>query len=301
MEKAQDKAAGDGVLSCVFLTAPAVNQMCVNVYGNRGDVENMRSDGIVLMNMSNIYKEQCFYRNVKGDTGVPVYQLDLTDLTGTDCYCDEQAQRTIKKQIERYTESGLHYIDSGNYHYITKLWLDQLTEPYELVLLDHHPDMQEPLFGPFLSCGGWVKDALDGSSLLRHVYSVGVEETLITDKMRAYGSRVTFYTEQAMDCGWKDWCSDLTGGTLPVYISVDKDVLAEGEVYTNWDQGKMKLEQMIMLLEQLFQKRQVLGMDICGELEKKPHRVSDVHKISRNNLVNNQFIHFINYLHKKMN
>lgn len=103
-----------------------------------------------------------------------------------------------------------------------------------------------------------------------------------------------------MGGSWEKWCSILNKGTLPVYISVDKDVLAAGEVYTNWDQGQMKLEQMMTLLEGLFRERQIIGMDICGELPGELSCEEDVRQNRQNNLVNNQFIHFINYLHKKM-
>lgn len=33
---------------------------------------------------------------------------------------------------------GIHFLDSGNYHYVTKLWLDQVKEPFDLLVLDHH-------------------------------------------------------------------------------------------------------------------------------------------------------------------
>lgn len=83
--------------------------------------------------------------------------LDFTSLEGTSCYLDPEAAKTIFEAIKDQPLRALHWIDSGDYHYLTALWLDMLERPAELLLLDHHPDDQAPAFGDgLLSCGGWV-------------------------------------------------------------------------------------------------------------------------------------------------
>jgi arginase family enzyme len=57
---------------------------------------------------------------------------------------------------------------------------------------------------------------------------------------------------------------------LPVYISVDKDVLSEKDAATNWDQGSMTLDQLLMLIRCLKQHRTVIAADVCGELPLSP-------------------------------
>ena len=52
---------------------------------------------------------------------------------------------------------------------------------------------------------------------------------------------------------------------MPLYISIDKDVLREEDARTNWDQGELALDQLLKLLELIFEKRKVIGADICGE------------------------------------
>ena len=67
--------------------------------------------------------------------------------------------------MEPLGAEGIHFLDSGNYHYVTKLWLDQVKEPFDLLVLDHHTDLQQPMFGDILSCGGLDSGLFGGESL----------------------------------------------------------------------------------------------------------------------------------------
>ena len=41
--------------------------------------------------------------------------LEVQDLPGSNCYCDEEAKNRILDDIKNYTGNGIHFIDSGNY------------------------------------------------------------------------------------------------------------------------------------------------------------------------------------------
>lgn len=56
-----------------------------------------------------------------------------------------------------------------------------------------------------------------------------------------------------------------TGLSEPVYISIDKDVLARDVVITNWDQGKMRHDDLLGMIRRIAERNRVLGVDICGE------------------------------------
>ena len=88
-------------------------------------------------------------------------------------YCDEEAEAAIKERISLMGPSGIHFLDSGNYHYLSKLWLDKIEGEFELLVFDHHTDMQMPMFGNILSCGGWIQAALDTNTRLKRVYLAG--------------------------------------------------------------------------------------------------------------------------------
>ena len=70
-----------------------------------------------------------------------VTQLDCQDIPGTNCYCDSLAEEEIGKRIAPFGPEGIHFLDSGNYHYLTKLWLELVKVPFELLVFDHHTDM----------------------------------------------------------------------------------------------------------------------------------------------------------------
>ena len=95
---------------------------------------------IVLMNFSGIYREEEFWKNRQ------VSWIELQDVCGTNCYCDEEAIAEINKRTENYPTAGIHFIDSGNYHYMTRLWLTRMDQPFCLLVYDNHTDMQPPAF-----------------------------------------------------------------------------------------------------------------------------------------------------------
>ena len=87
---------------------------------------------IVLMNFSGIYREEEFWKNRQ------VSWIELQDVCGTNCYCDEEAIAEINKRTENYPTAGIHFIDSGNYHYMTRLWLTRMDQPHEPWKLQVH-------------------------------------------------------------------------------------------------------------------------------------------------------------------
>ena len=109
----------------------------------------------VIMNMSGIYREEKFWK------GQETVWVEAEDITGTNCYCDEDARTEISCRIDKFSSEGVHFIDSGNYHYLTRLWIGKIKQPFRLLVFDNHTDMQPPAFGGLLSCGGWIAAALE--------------------------------------------------------------------------------------------------------------------------------------------
>lgn len=190
--------------------------------------------------------------------------IDCTDITGTNCYCDEEAQEKLRAFIAPYPAAGIHFIDSGNYHYLSKLWVEKITEPYSLVLFDHHPDMQSPRFEGMLSCGGWVRTLLEESQWLQRVYIIGASAAL-KEEAQGYKERVNYITEEEAVSFPQLGKNFFLTAEEKIYLSIDKDVLATTEVHTNWDQGSLSTEQLIHQLHCIFHETKVIGADICGE------------------------------------
>lgn len=250
-----------------------------------------------IQDFTGIYNEQPFIQELRNSSNAIgsdnenpiVHWMDCTKISGTDCYCDDDALAEIRKlmgqAIVHCTKGepnlpGIHFFDNGNYHYMSKLWTDWIREPFDLVVFDHHPDMQPPRFDGILSCGGWVKEVLDHNHFVRNIVLIGVADHLIEEiknepsaEFEKYASRVTFIPESSI----RDFeisqpsCADKLNtflsrnSTRSIYISIDKDVLSLKDAVTNWDQGLLTFDQMEQILGTIFSNRKILGVDICGE------------------------------------
>lgn len=219
--------------------------------------------------------------------------IDCSDIQETDMYCSKNAYEKIWGRIEPYGIQGIHYIDSGNYHYITKIITDHITEPFGLVMYDHHTDMQIPMVPEMMSCGDWAGQTLIQNKNLRQLVVVGPPESDIEQTLESYsgsqsGRLLTFSAE------------DLHGGLpedklkhirtdLPLYISIDKDVLGTEYTETNWSQGDMSIDGLERLLSVFLggqgeekntdacrnderyaggiRHSRILGVDVCGEVQ----------------------------------
>ena len=145
-------------------------------------MHSKESDRIVILDVTRIYAEQPFMQGLCGNE-TSIY-IDCANIPGTDCYCDDEAAATLRKQIDDAgikNAEGIHFFDNGNYHYMSKIWTDMVQEPFTLVVFDHHPDMQPPRFGDILSCGGWVKKVLDENKFIDNVVIIGVADHLVDE------------------------------------------------------------------------------------------------------------------------
>ena len=221
----------------------------------------------VIMNFSGIYKNQNFYKNYAEEE---IFWTELSDLSGCNCYCDAEASDRIRKEIQAFTGKGLHFIDSGNYHYMTRLWLEKLQIPFRLLVFDNHTDMQPPAFGGLLSCGGWIAASLEELPLLQEVILVGPDEEAYTQVEPDLQQKVLFLSREklsTMTTEEKEGFFNNLSEDLPLYVSVDKDVLCKGDASTTWSQGDMHLSELMSFLELVLERQNILGMDVCGECD----------------------------------
>lgn len=82
-----------------------------------------------------------------------------------------------------------------------------------------------------------------------------------------------FDDSECLSCG--NWVTALKRDTncivnsgadssLPVFLSIDLDVLRPEDFRTNWDQGTMTFEELLDTIRRIFATRRVLAVDICG-------------------------------------
>lgn len=216
---------------------------------------------ITFMNMSGMYSGMDDALAEYARSVVQTEYIECSEISGTECYCDDRAQELLRERISEHNVSvkSLHYIDNGNYHYLTKIMLERMDEPFNLLVIDNHPDMQSPLFGSILSCGSWVKDMLSDNKYINRVCLYGVKEELITEEI--------MHTDRVVVANNQNEVMDSLEGNVPLYISIDKDALDKKDYITNWDQGSMRIEELEILLKELSDSHNVCGTDICGGMD----------------------------------
>ena len=263
----------------------------------------------IIQDFTGVYAEQPFMQGLRKTGGI---FLDCTKIEGTDCYCDDEAQAELNKIMNNAVEAassgnlGIHFFDNGNYHYMSKLWTDRVQEPFDLVIFDHHPDMQPPRFEGILSCGGWVKEVLEQNKFVQNILLIGVADHLVdeirealsqTDNEHILG-RVQFIKESELrSLQDKILNSEFRNQNYPIYISIDKDALSTNEAATNWDQGSLTYEQLAETLRNLAESRKILAIDICGERARDMGFEDTAAADALNNALNEKLFHTLVGLH----
>ena len=285
---------------------------------------------VTIQDFTGVYAEQPFMQKLRESAMVPGAEsaatpatwLDCTKIEGTDCYCDDEAQAALNKMMDEAVAKasaesapGIHFFDNGNYHYMSKLWTDRVQEPFDLVVFDHHPDMQPPRFEGILSCGGWVLEVLKNNPFVQSVTLIGVADHLV-DEIRewitslpadarndvngALLDRVKFIRESELKSELTDLSSHFTSHiphSTSLYISIDKDALSTSEAATNWDQGSLTYEQLSATLTALAQNHKILGIDICSERARDMDFADTSTADALNNALNEKLFHTLTGLH----
>lgn len=148
------------------------------------------------MNFSGIYKQQQFWQT--GEIQRNISWVEVQELPGSNCYCDGDAMETLRQKLEEFDADGIHFIDSGNYHYMSRIWLEKLNTPFRLVVFDNHTDMQPPAFGGLLSCGGWVAASLEELPLLKEVLLVGPDQEAFDQTELVLQEKVRFLSRERL-------------------------------------------------------------------------------------------------------
>ena len=196
---------------------------------------------------------------------------------------------------EFYREYETHLVapfllyGSGDFHYLTALWIRLVAQPVTIVSFDNHPDwdVRPPKWG----CGGWVNRALE----IPHVRCVSVwgcgnfecwwphqlfgnrraERAGILDVHPWADGRPSKDQQRRgaiLRDNWREhfeqFVKDL-GGTN-VYVTIDLDCLRPEEAVTNWESGRFTIVDLEWALKKLRESSQIIGGDICGAYS-SPH------------------------------
>jgi len=218
----------------------------------------------------------------------------------------ERTLRAARTRIRAQSraEPALSLLGSGDFHHLAVLLMETAREPVTIVHIDNHPDWVR--LAPRWHCGAWVNQALRLPQVQRVITLGPCSDDLVRPDLKggnlpalAAGRIVLLPWLHAPSRVWRHvpdgfghryesghlvWTNLAEIGveqaldgiiscieTAAVWISIDKDVLAETEALTNWDQGQMPLAAVLQIIAAVGAKKRVIGADICGEFSAPVH------------------------------
>jgi hypothetical protein len=201
--------------------------------------------------------------------------------------CGMAALRALGEEIPAAPPTV--FLGSGDYHHVSYLLIERLRvlgTPIQVVVFDNHPDNMRYPFG--IHCGSWVSHVsrlpfvscvhvlgitssdVEGwhvwENHLRALHSGRVRYWCVGRDLRAMrrlGMRHSRSFESAGDL-LDRFAAESRTWKEPVYLSIDKDVLAPSVVRTNWDQGVMTLEDIEQGIDMV--RNLVVASDVTGEV-----------------------------------
>jgi arginase family enzyme len=196
--------------------------------------------------------------------------------------CRMPALRGLRALIEPQLQVNppVVFIGSGDFHHVSHLLIERLRERVQVVVFDNHPDNMRYPFG--IHCGSWVWH-VSRLPFVARVHVVGITSHdvsglhVLENHLAALRSgRVVYWCVRDIGVlsrfGARSFPSVAAMlerfraelGVEPVYLSIDKDVLASDVVQTNWDQGVMQLEELEAAIAML--QGRVIGSDVVGDV-----------------------------------
>src|SRR5262245_53985208 len=202
---------------------------------------------------------------------------------------EAELQALVAQEAE--TGPALTFVGSGDFHHVSLALVRRLTTPFNLLVLDNHPDWMRGL--PFLHCGTWLYHAARLPNC-RWVFHVGGDvdfdngyrrlapwRLLREGKINVFPAVRRYAKVQWRDVPHEPLRVDAELPTpagrieeqlqpfaeelkhWPLYISLDKDAMTAQEATVNWDSGHLDLGEVKETLE-VFSRladQRVAGMD----------------------------------------
>jgi arginase family enzyme len=217
--------------------------------------------GLSLLAFDQTYQDQTFYRDC---------EVEWTDLSYLPAcrYCSQATWKILKKRLNGRRVQNKTFIGSNHYHHVTALLLETIKVPFTLVLFDHHADFLPSLDPSLISCGSWVRTVIEKNLFLTRLVLVGVRDDPLLYTIAERFNKPTDILGPQILKEERTLVQQRLHYLLrnqAVYISIDKDVLALKYAQTEWDPGKMTLDDLALFIQTIRQSAHVIGWDVCGD------------------------------------
>jgi arginase family enzyme len=210
---------------------------------------------------------------------------------------ERKLARKLGVQID--TEPHVTFVGSGDFHHVSLALLRRQAQPVNLLVIDNHPDWMRRI--PFLHCGTWLHHAAQLPQV-KQIFHVGGDVDFdnyfqwLAPWQAIERGKIVVLPGIRRFRGWRWakfgndpllWRSNaaapysLPPGRLkeflrpfrrdlasrPLYISLDKDVMAANVAPVNWDSGYLTVLQTRAILEAFLMAADgmVTGIDVVGD------------------------------------
>ncbi|MFA5499868.1 MAG: hypothetical protein WC404_02185 [Candidatus Omnitrophota bacterium] len=218
-------------------------------------------------------------------------------------YSDKTTFERIRAAIDPAARNSVTFLGSGDFHHVAKLLIDQFDDDMTVISFDHHTDWD--IMPPSLSCGAWVSRVLERGNIKKmlligvssgdispNVFQTGNFDSLKDDRVEIYPyqhrptkvflknvprnvsitvKKGLFYNEihwqELKDKNIAEFFLHILRRlpTKKVYVTIDKDCLRHPYSLTNWEEGHMELEDLLLMLKFIKENCDIMGLDITGD------------------------------------
>jgi hypothetical protein len=203
--------------------------------------------------------------------------------------------KSLNMQLDELNGPNITFLGSGDFHHLSLALLQRINEPFNLLILDNHSDWVKGI--PFLHCGSWLSHALKLDNL-KSTYHVGGNiyfdnfmktlapwSALESGKLKVFSGDRRFVSgrwekvenspirsapgaiadEDRILSLFRPFAHDI--GSLPLYISFDKDVLRAEDAIVNWDSGVLSWQELKIVIKTFCQlaDHKIIGADTVGD------------------------------------
>lgn len=196
-------------------------------------------------------------------------------------------QQVVEPNLPR--AHGTILLGSGDYHHLSWPLIERRAAlgPFEVVVLDNHPDNMRFPFG--VHCGSWVRRVAQ-LPWVEHVHVLGISSGDVSashaweNYLSPLRRRKLTYWTIGVDTHWARrvglahafrafespdelvvrFCEEQAKSRARAYLSIDKDVFDESVARTNWDQGHLLEAHADALIDAL--RGRIVGSDITGDV-----------------------------------
>ena len=221
-------------------------------------------------------------------------------------WSNKKINNIVRRSLRQELRSAVTFLGSGDFHHISNLLIEQFLEPITVIVFDHHPDWD--ILPPKSGCGAWVSRILERPNVAKVISlgmasdDLGFPSLMSANLSSLIDSRLEIYPFSAPNTKvffrsvpknrsletYKGFLSNkiswkaLKGKDLKrffeellphiptkkVYVSIDKDCLTPEAALTNWEQGALSLEGLLILLKTIKSNLDIVGLDIAGDHSK---------------------------------